>query len=54
MAPEPNPDLMAALLERLQRLGDEVYKIRLALWDVEYPPGHADRELLRPKRLQAR
>lgn len=33
----------------VERLRAEVRQTRLAIWDMRYPPGHADREATRPR-----
>ncbi len=39
------------LLDEIER---DINELRLARWDVEYPVGHADRELRRPRGFQTK
>lgn len=44
-APDTTPDDLLAWVTRLLA---EASALRIARWDAEYPPGHADREAMRP------
>lgn len=39
---------------RLDAVESEILEIRRARWEVEYPPGHAERDARRPSKPTAR
>lgn len=41
-----------SLLERVEKLERAVREIHRTRWDIEYPPGHAEREAMMPKILR--
>lgn len=41
-----------SLLERVEKLEKAVREIHRTKWDMEYPPGHAEREARMPRILR--
>ena len=46
--------MTAELWERAEAVARGIDEVRDARWDIEYPPGHADRDARRPRRCAKR